>query len=123
MTTPASKADGPVPINQGERLHDVVVVGGGAGGLELVTRLGDRLGRRGRARITLIEKTRAHFWKPHLHELAAGSMDLSSYETDYLAQSHWHGFRYRIGEMAGLDRARRRVHGAPFADEDGGPVS
>ena len=123
MTTPASKADGPVPVNPDERLHDVVVVGGGAGGLELVTRLGDRLGRRGRARITLIEKTRAHFWKPHLHELAAGSMDLSSYETDYLAQSHWHGFRYRIGEMAGLDRARRLVHVAPFVDEDGDPVT
>ena len=27
-------------------LHRVVVVGGGAGGLELVTRLGDTLGRR-----------------------------------------------------------------------------
>jgi len=101
----------------------VVVVGGGAGGLELVTRLGDRLGRRGRARITLIEKTRAHFWKPHLHEIAAGSMDLGSYETNYLAQSHWHGFRYRIGEMVGLDRAHRLVQVAPFFDEDGDQVT
>jgi NADH:ubiquinone reductase (H+-translocating) len=110
-------------VEEGRRLHEVVVVGGGAGGLELVTRLGDRLGRRGRARITLIEKTRAHFWKPHLHEIAAGSMDLESYETDYLAQSHWHGFRYRIGEMVGLDRARRLVHVAPFVDEDGDQVT
>jgi len=105
------------------RLHEVVVVGGGAGGLELVTRLGDRLGRRGRARITLIEKTRAHFWKPHLHEIAAGSMDLASYETNYLAQSHWHGFRYRIGEMVGLDRALRLVHVAPFIDEDSDEIT
>ncbi len=104
-------------------LHEIVVVGGGAGGLELATGLGDRLGRRGRARITLIEKTRAHFWKPHLHEIAAGSMDLASYETNYLAQSHWHGFRYRIGEMIGLDRARRRVQVAPFVDEDGDQVT
>jgi len=99
------------------------VVGGGAGGLELVTRLGDRLGRRGRARVTLIEKTRAHFWKPHLHEIAAGSMDLASYETDYLAQSHWHGFRYRIGAMMGLDRTRRLVQVGPFIDEDGDEVT
>src|SRR5271169_1433232 len=104
-------------------LHEVVVVGGGAGGLELVTRLGDRLGRRRRARITLIEMTRAHFWKPHLHEIAAGSMDLASYETNYLAQSHWHGFIYRIGEMTGLDRAQRLVHVAPFVDEDGDRVT
>ena len=107
----------------GRRLHEVVVVGGGAGGLELVTRLGNRLGRSGRARVTLIEKTRTHFWKPHLHEIAAGSMDLASYETNYLAQSHWHGFRYRIGEMTGLDRARRLVHVAPFVDEDGDPIT
>ena len=30
-------------------LHRIVVVGGGAGGIELVTRLGDTLGRTGRA--------------------------------------------------------------------------
>lgn len=106
-----------------EQLHQIVVVGGGAGGLELVTRLGDRLGRRGLAKVTLIEKTRTHFWKPHLHEIAAGSMDLDSYETSYLAQSHWHGFTYRIGEMTGLDRTRRLVQVAPFMDEDGNQVT
>ena len=123
MENSAPKADLPANLNVTGQPHEVVVVGGGAGGLELVTCLGDRLGRRGRARITLIEKTRAHFWKPHLHELAAGSMDLGSYETDYLAQSHWHGFRYRIGEMAGLDRAQKQVQVAPFVDEDGDQVT
>lgn len=29
--------------------HRIIVVGGGAGGLELVTRLGDKLGKRGQA--------------------------------------------------------------------------
>ena len=100
-------------------LHRIVVVGGGAGGLELATRLGDRLGRRNRAHVTLIEKARTHFWKPHLHELAAGSMDSGVYQTNYLAQSHWHHFRYRVGEMIGLDRARRLVDVAPVVDEDG----
>jgi NADH dehydrogenase len=104
-------------------LHEIVVVGGGAGGLELVTRLGNKLGKRGRANVTLIEKARTHFWKPHLHEIAAGSVDVHLYAIDYLAQSHWHGFRYRIGEMVGLDRARKRVHVAPFVDEDGEQVT
>ncbi|MEP7275249.1 MAG: NAD(P)/FAD-dependent oxidoreductase [Betaproteobacteria bacterium] len=107
----------------GSRLHRVVIVGGGAGGLELATRLGDTLGRRREAHVTLIEKARTHFWKPHLHELAAGSMDLDGYETDYLAQSHWHHFHYRIGEMVGLDRAQRQVRVAPFRDEDGDLVT
>jgi len=98
--------------------HRIVIVGGGAGGLELATRLGDRLGRRGRASVTLIDKARAHLWKPLLHEIAAGSMDLGHHELDYLAQAHWHHFRYRLGEMIGLDRARREVHVAPVLDEE-----
>lgn len=106
----------------GERPR-IVIVGGGAGGLELATRLGDRLGRRKRATITLVEKARAHLWKPLLHEIAAGSMDLGQHELDYLAQSHWHHFGYQLGEMMGLDRARREVHVAPFVDEDGNDVT
>jgi NADH:ubiquinone reductase (H+-translocating) len=97
----------------------IVVVGGGAGGLELVTRLGDKLGRSGKARITLIERSRIHLWKPLLHEIAAGSMDLERHAIDYLAQSHWHCFRYRFGEMVGLDRAKREIKVAATYDEEG----
>ena len=103
--------------------HRVVIVGGGAGGLELATSLGDKFGRANKAHVTLIEKARTHFWKPHLHEIAAGSMDLDVNATDYLAQSHWHYFRYRVGEMVGLDRARREVHVAPYVDDDGNQVT
>jgi NADH:ubiquinone reductase (H+-translocating) len=105
------------------RPHRVVVVGGGAGGLELATRLGDTLGKRGKADITLIDKARTHLWKPLLHEVAAGSMDFAVHELDYLAQSHWHHFRYRVGEMMGLDRSRREVHVAPYVDEEGNEVT
>jgi NADH dehydrogenase len=96
--------------------HRVVVVGGGAGGLELVTRLGDR---RGRADVALIEKARTHLWKPLLHEVAAGSMDVGRHELDYLAQAYWHGFRFRFGEMVGLDRTQRLVHLAANHDDEG----
>jgi NADH:quinone reductase (non-electrogenic) len=101
------------------KLHRIVVVGGGAGGLELVTRLGDAFGRRGRADIALVEKARTHLWKPLLHEVAAGSMDVSRHELDYLAQAYWHGFRYRFGEMTGLDRARHLVDLAANYDDEG----
>ncbi len=103
--------------------HRIVIVGGGAGGLELATRLGDRLGRRNKADITLIEKARAHLWKPLLHEIAAGSMDLGHHELDYLAQAHWHHFHYRTGEMTGLNRARREVRVGPVVEEDGTEVT
>jgi hypothetical protein len=93
------------------RLHRIVVVGGGAGGLELATRLGDKLGRRGKAHVTLVEKARTHFWKPHLHEIAAGSIDINNHAIDYLAQSHWHGFRYRLGAMGQIVTVVERPSG------------
>jgi len=67
-----------------EALHRILVVGGGAAGLELVTRLGDRLGRRSRASVrasvTVVECARIHLWKPLLYAVAAGSLDPSQYE-------------------------------------------
>ncbi len=100
-------------------LHRVVIVGGGAGGLELATRLGDSLGRKGKAEITLIDKTRTHVWKPLLHEIAAGSMNPDKHELEYLAQAHWHHFKFRLGSMDKLDRAKKEVSIAPYHDEDG----
>ena len=103
--------------------HRIVIVGGGAGGLELATRLGRKFGRDGKAEITLIDSKRTHIWKPKLHEIAAGSMDIGDHEVAYLAQAHWHGFRFRIGQMTGLDRSAREVHVGPFMDEDGKEVT
>jgi NADH:ubiquinone reductase (H+-translocating) len=101
----------------------IVIVGGGAGGLELATRLGDKLGKRGKASVTLVDRQRTHLWKPLLHEVAAGSMDLSVHEIDFLALAYWHGFIYRVGEMTGLDRTRRVVEVGPFIDEEGRQVT
>lgn len=100
-------------------LHHIVIVGGGAGGLELATRLGDSLGKKKQAVITLIDSTRTHVWKPLLHEIAAGSMNPDKHELEYLAQAHWHHFNFRLGRMDGLDRAKKEVTIAPYFDEDG----
>ncbi|MCA3129738.1 MAG: NAD(P)/FAD-dependent oxidoreductase [Rhodocyclaceae bacterium] len=100
--------------------HRILIAGGGAGGLELATRLGDKLGRRGLARITLIDRARTHLWKPLLHQVAAGSMDLNDHALDYLAQARWHGFEFQLGRMEGLDRAARRVWLAPLLDTESG---
>lgn len=100
-------------------MHDVIIVGGGAGGLELATRLGDKLGRRKRARITLVDVSPSHLWKPLLYEVAAGSLDSYAERLEYLAQAHWHHFNFRLGRMDGLDRQQQTVSVAPTLDEHG----
>ena len=95
----------------------IVIVGGGAGGLELATRLGDRLGKAKRALVTLVDQSRTHLWKPLLHQVAAGTMDLNDHELDYLFQARWHHFQFRLGRMIGLDRQNRQVSLAATLDE------
>ncbi len=104
-------------------LHRIVIVGGGAGGLELATRLGDKLGRKRKAQVTLVDRVRTHIWKPKLHEIAAGSMDQGMNEVSYRAQAHWHGFVFNVGEMTGLDRVNKLVHVSGWTDEDGNQVT
>ncbi len=110
-----------------EKIHRIVIVGGGASGLELATQLGDqyqdRVHRFGKVHVTLIDKSRTHVWKPKLHEIAAGSMDTDDHELNYIVQAHWHHFSYCIGSMIGLDRQNKRVHLASHHDESGDLVT
>lgn len=102
----------------GARPHHIVVAGGGAAGLELVTKLGDTLGKQGRARITLVDRSRTHLWKPLLHQVAAGSLRRSQHELNYLAQAQWHHFDYTFAEVVGLDRQAKLLKlGATYDDE------
>jgi NADH dehydrogenase len=103
---------------QAERKTQIVVVGGGAAGLELVRKLGARYGRR-RHDIILVEKNPTHVWKPLLHEVAAGSLDANLDEVGYRSHGHRWGYRFFLGAFDGLDRARREVIVAPLVDEGG----
>ena len=103
--------------------HKIVIVGGGAGGLELATRLGKAYGRGNKVVVTLVDKNRTHIWKPKLHEIASGSMDFGDHEVDYMAQAHWNHFTFRIGELKGLDRTNKTIDLYPYLDSDGSPVT
>ncbi|MDX5371441.1 MAG: NAD(P)/FAD-dependent oxidoreductase [Pseudomonadaceae bacterium] len=102
--------------------HRIVIVGGGAGGLELATRLGRTLGKRKRASIVLVDANLTHIWKPLLHEVAAGSLNSSEDELNYVAQGKWNHFEFQLGRMSGLDRARKVIKLAATLDEDGGEL-
>ncbi|AMB86760.1 NADH dehydrogenase [Pseudomonas agarici] len=99
--------------------HRIVIVGGGAGGLELATRLGKTLGKRGTASVVLVDANLTHIWKPLLHEVAAGSLNSSEDELNYVAQAKWNHFEFQLGRMSGLDRAGKKIQLAATYDENG----
>jgi NADH dehydrogenase len=99
--------------------HRIVIVGGGAGGLELATRLGKTLGKKGAASVTLVDANLTHIWKPLLHEVAAGSLNSYEDELNYVAQAKWNHFQFQLGKMTGLNREARQIHLAATLDEDG----
>src|SRR6201994_1418457 len=100
------------------RKTQIVVVGGGAAGLELATRLGAAFGRNG-FDIILVEKNRTHIWKPLLHEVAAGALDANLDEVGYRSHGFSWGYRFFYGSLEGIDRDNRQVIIAPILDEDG----
>jgi NADH dehydrogenase len=103
------------------RKTQIVVVGGGAAGLELATRLGAHFGRE-HFDIILVEKSRTHIWKPLLHEVAAGALDANLDEVGYRSHGHAWGYRFFYGTLEGVDRDNQQVLIAPIFDEDGSEI-
>ncbi|TCS38775.1 NAD(P)/FAD-dependent oxidoreductase [Reinekea marinisedimentorum] len=101
---------------------NIVIVGGGAGGLELATKLGNKLGKRKKATVTLVDRNTTHLWKPLLHEVASGSLDMGVDSLSYRAHAYHNHFKFRIGSLDGLDREEKRISLAPLFDEDGNEV-
>jgi NADH dehydrogenase len=96
----------------------IVVVGGGAGGLELVAGLGKKLGKKNKAEIILVDSSPVHIWKPLLHEVAAGTLNSYEDELSYLAYATNHYFQFCLGTMKGLSRIKKEIFLSPFLDEN-----
>lgn len=98
----------------------IVVVGGGAGGLALATRLGERYAADASVNVTLVDRGYSHLWKPLLHEVAAGTLNSNSDELSYIAQAHWHHFDFRLGALLAIDRRAKTITiGASHDANDG----
>lgn len=97
----------------------VVIVGGGAGGLELATSLGKKLGRKGKAEILLLDRNPIHIWKPLLHEVASGSLDAEVDAVSYRAHAYVHGFHFKLGSLCGVDRERKVIKLEALLDNEG----
>lgn len=99
-------------------LPKIVIVGGGAGGLELATRLGDYLGKKKLAEIILVDRNTTHLWKPLLHEIAVGTMDEGIDAVSYRAHAITHHFFFRVGSLVDIDRDKKEIILSAIFDEE-----
>ncbi|MCK0538767.1 NAD(P)/FAD-dependent oxidoreductase [Alcanivorax quisquiliarum] len=100
----------------------ILVIGGGAGGLPLVTFLGRKLGKHHLADITLVDSSSIHVWKPRFHEVATGAIDADLDAVDYRAHARLNHYRFEPGTLVSLDSAARTVTLAPILDAQGEEV-
>jgi NADH dehydrogenase len=119
MTTGQDTAPSPLVTEGGKT--QIVIVGGGAAGLELAAKLGARYGRK-KHDIILVDRNRTHIWKPLLHEVATGSLDANLDETGYRSHCRRWGYRYFHGSLRSVDPQRRQVILAPLLDDDGSEI-
>ena len=106
-------------MTEQENLHKVVIVGGGAGGLELAAKLGNKLGKKKKAQVVLVDCTLTHLWKPLLHEVAAGTLNSYEDEVSYLALAHKNHFTFRLGRVDTVDREKQEISTEPTLDNEG----
>jgi NADH dehydrogenase len=99
-------------------MKKILVIGGGAGGLELATQLGRKLGKKGKAKITLVDRNKTHLWKPLLHEVATGSLDTGIDALSYAAHAKNQGFDFQLGSFEQLDRDTKTVTLAPLFNDN-----
>lgn len=104
--------------------YDTIIVGGGAGGLELAAQLGRKLGKtRGPEKILLIDRSVFHIWKPTLHEVAAGTLDAHQEGIGYPVLARRNRFSFALGEMVALDLAGRTLTLGEIRDLDVGDAA
>ena len=100
----------------------IVIIGGGAGGLELATKLGRKLGRKNKAEILLIDKNQVHLWKPLLHEVATGTLDFEVDSVSYRAHAYNNHFKFKIGSLTGINREKQFITLQSLSDSHGEEV-
>ncbi|MDN4059907.1 NAD(P)/FAD-dependent oxidoreductase [Massilia sp. YIM B02769] len=98
---------------------EIVIVGGGAGGLELACKLGRKLGP---SKVLLVDTRLYHIWKPSLHEVAAGTLDIHQEGLSYQMLAHDNGFTFVYGPMTALDTNTRRITVGAVRAADGEDV-
>lgn len=100
--------------------YDTVIVGGGAGGLELAAKLGRYHGRKtGAEKVLLIDRSIVHIWKPTLHEVAVGTLNPQQEGLLYSMLARLNHFSFMLGQMEALNAEQKFLTVGELKDDDG----
>ena len=80
----------------------IVIVGGGAAGIELSTLLAKANHKK--HEIILVEPETDHYWKPRLHEIAAGTFDRELDSVCYFTHGAINGYQHYQAAMTDINR-------------------
>ncbi|KXV47232.1 NADH dehydrogenase [Gluconobacter albidus] len=83
----------------------VLVLGGGVGGLEAAA----ALGRHQNISLTLVDRSPVHYWKPALHEFAAGTMQHQGNCIPFTETAAKFGFTFVQGSPTTVNRDSKTV--------------
>ncbi|MCH1928600.1 NAD(P)/FAD-dependent oxidoreductase [Shewanella sp. A25] len=97
----------------------IVIVGGGAAGLALASKLGRKYGGGDKVDVCLIDKSPIHIWKPKLHEVAVGVIDQSIEGLLYRDHGLKNGYRYIRGELESCDPVNKTIQLAAVNNDSG----
>ena len=81
-----------------------MIVGGGAGGLELTDKLGNTFGKSKLAHITLLDQNRVLLWKSRRHEMVESLLDTGIESLSYRAYSTENNYCFHLGHLASIDK-------------------
>lgn len=99
--------------------YDTIIVGGGAGGLELAAKLGRKYGRgEGTKKILLIDRSIVHIWKPTLHEVAVGTLNPQQEGLLYTTVARRNHFSFMLGELVAFNPEARTLTVGELRDEN-----
>jgi len=87
----------------------IVIVGGGAGGLELASALARNRQLRLAPNVVLVDQHVSHLWKPRLHEVAVGLQSVAEEEVSFFSHALRHGYQFEWGALEGVDTTEKMV--------------
>lgn len=88
---------------------NIIVVGGGAGGLELVVSLGRIYKRHQEINVILVDQSLTHVWKPLMHEVASGNLNNIYDKMGYLDIACKNHFHFELGQLKKINRQNKTI--------------